>query len=116
MNSNLRQALIPEHLQLDIYAVEADEIKLVERYWGMDRQGHFLEKVSDLLPFRDLNTPQKLNDFINTISTLWDNRCTCSVCEQGIPIKARSNLNQHRPAQLWVCYDCWELGEPTLSG
>tara|TARA_R110002033_G_scaffold43672_1_gene85658 strand:- start:6 stop:185 length:180 start_codon:yes stop_codon:yes gene_type:complete len=41
-------------LRLEFLTEDQQAINLANRYWAMDEEGEYLERVADLLPFRDI--------------------------------------------------------------
>ncbi|MCO2031702.1 hypothetical protein FA415_33695 [Pseudomonas aeruginosa] len=41
-------------VRLEFETTDSQEIELAKRYWAMDEEGAYLERVADLLPFREI--------------------------------------------------------------
>jgi hypothetical protein len=93
-------------IELDIYSEDADEVELVERYWGTDGDGNFKEKVADLLPFRNIATATQLVGFINQISQAWDRNQLCPKCGDPETIKNRSEIKKSQHNLRSPCSIC----------
>lgn len=77
---------------------------LAARYWAVDADGHFQERVRDLLPFRDLRQSSQVTQFLREHCRVYDENQRCPRCQASIEITSRSAVRPslaraHRPCE-----------------
>lgn len=93
-------------IALDIYSINPEEIELVERYWAMDEEADFKEKVADLLPFRNITNTMQLAAFLRDISQAWDTNQICPECGGHQKIGSRSEVKKSSQISHNLCTPC----------
>ena len=59
-------------VRLEFETTDSQEIELAKRYWAMDEEGAYLERVADLLPFREITQASMVAKFVRQICTAYD--------------------------------------------
>ncbi|WP_283188862.1 hypothetical protein [Pseudomonas sp. PMCC200344] len=81
-------------IKLEIHATDPEVISLVQRYWAMNEEGDFLEKVGALLPFREVKNAAGIASFVKTQCLVIDQNQSCSICGGAVAITTRSQVNK----------------------
>lgn len=55
-------------VRLEFLTQDPDEIELAKRYWAMDEAGTYLEKVTGLVPFRQLTQSSFISSHVRAYS------------------------------------------------
>jgi len=93
-------------VRLDFHTTDPEQIALAKRYWAMDEEGQFLERVRDLLPFREVTQAGSLAAYLRTFCEVYDENQACPRCEGPVRIKGRSEARRtYQPART-ACPDC----------
>lgn len=93
-------------IRLEIHATDPEVISLVQRYWAMNEEGEFLEKVSALLPFREVKNSAGVAGFVRTHCRVIDESLSCSICGGAVTITARSQVNKDPQPPAKPCASC----------
>ncbi|MBX9799150.1 MAG: hypothetical protein K2Y13_06785 [Burkholderiaceae bacterium] len=93
-------------IKLDIYSTNVEEIEIAERYWGVDSEGNFAEKVNALLPFRGIKNSSQLAAFIREIAQASDTRQVCPECSGALIISSRSEFQKSVQKLRYPCNQC----------
>lgn len=59
-------------VRLEFLTKDPDEIELAKRYWAMDETGAYIEKVKDLVPFRNLTQSSFLSSHVREYCVAYD--------------------------------------------
>lgn len=81
-------------IKFEILAADPEIISLIQRYWAANELGEFIEKVSELLPFREITNSNALASFIRTHCKAFDENQTCSLCGELLSIANRSEAKK----------------------
>lgn len=93
-------------IELDIYSTSPEDIELAKRYWAMDEEGEFKEKVASLLPFRSITSTSQLAAFLREISQAWDMNQICPLCCGYQEIRSRSEVKKTPQEMRYPCAAC----------
>ncbi|PVZ11472.1 MULTISPECIES: hypothetical protein [unclassified Pseudomonas] len=90
------------NITLHMLTDDPEIASLASRYWAADQDGRFLERVRDLLPFRDLRQAAQLTQFLREHCRVLDENQRCPRCQAAIAITSRSAVQPslvraHRP-------------------
>lgn len=78
------------------------------RYWAMDEEGAYLEKVSELVPFRDITQPGLIAKYVRTLCEATDDNQACRKCEGPISVTSRTEAKKRFQLSSKPCADCLE--------
>ena len=96
-------------VRLEFLTEDPQEIELARRYWAMDDEGGYQERVSDLLPFRDVIQPGVLAKHVRHFCRAYDQNQFCYMCNGEILIKGRSEAKKSLQSRSRPCDDCQKL-------
>ncbi|UFH48942.1 hypothetical protein [Pseudomonas sp. KNUC1026] len=89
---------------------------LAERYWAIDADGRFQERVRDLLPFRDLRQSSQVTQLLREHCRVFDENQRCPRCQAAIEINSRSAVRSSLAGAHRPCDPCAaRLGEAMLQ-
>ncbi|MFK3795049.1 hypothetical protein [Pseudomonas sp. NPDC088444] len=77
-------------ITLEMKTTDPEEMKLAVRYWAMSETGEFVEKVMDLVPFRDITHSGTLAAHVRTWCRAYDENLTCRDCGTYLEVTSRS--------------------------
>jgi len=93
-------------VQLEFLTQDPEEIDLATRYWAMDQEGVFLEKVSELVPFREITQSGLIAKYVRTLCKAVDLNQACRKCEGPILITSRTEAKKRFQISSRPCADC----------
>ena len=93
-------------LRLEFLTEDQQAINLANRYWAMDEEGEYLERVADLLPFRDITKSGAVAKYLREICRAFDENQICPVCEEGIYVSARVDAKKTLRRAHQICESC----------
>lgn len=96
-------------VRLEFLTQDLQEIELAKRYWAMDDEGVYLERVSDLLPFREVTQPGALAKYVRHLCRAYDENQVCHVCNGEMRINGRSEAKKFPQRSSRPCEDCQKL-------
>lgn len=96
-------------VKLEFLTQDQQEIDLAKRYWATDEEGTYLERVGDLLPFREITQPGGVAKYIRQICRAYDENQVCPVCDEGVRINGRTDAKKAHQRSYYPCDDCQEL-------
>lgn len=96
-------------VRLELQTIDSQEIELAKRYWAMDEEGVYLERVADLLPFREITQPGMVAKYIRQICTAYDENQICPICDGAIQIGGRAEAKKTLRQSYHSCKACQEL-------
>ncbi|WP_374439251.1 hypothetical protein [Pseudomonas panipatensis] len=96
-------------VRLKFQTTDSQEIELAKRYWAMDEEGTYLERVADLLPFREINQASMVAKFVRQICTAYDENQICPKCDGQIQIGGRAEAKKSLQHSYLPCEDCQKL-------
>ncbi len=85
---------------------DPDEIVLATRYWAMDDEGAYLEKVSELVPFRDITHAGLIAKFVRTLCEATDENQLCRRCDGPIRVAGRAEPKKYFQRSAGPCVQC----------
>lgn len=74
----------------------------------MDEEGAYLERVSDLVPFREITQPGAVAKFVRQICWAYDENQVCRVCNEAMLINGRADAKKTLQRSYHPCHDCQE--------
>lgn len=83
----------------------ADEA-LVARYWAMGDNGKFVEPVSSLFPYGEIENSQQLIKYINGVSSAWSSDRFCPNCQSHVLLRSRADLKSQDEQRSRLCKSC----------
>ncbi len=96
-------------VRLEFATQDPQEIELAKRYWAMDEDGVYLERVADLLPFREVNQSGALAKYVRQFCRAYDENQVCHVCNGEMRISGRSEAKKLPQRSSRPCGNCQEL-------
>ncbi|MBA1187704.1 hypothetical protein G7Z99_01420 [Pseudomonas entomophila] len=93
-------------VRLEVQTTDPEQIALAKRYWAMDEEGLFLERVRDLLPFREVTQAGSLAAYLRTFCEAYDENQVCPRCDGPVRIKGRSEARRMHQVARTACHDC----------
>lgn len=93
-------------VQLEFLTQDPEEIALATRYWTMDEEGVYLEKVSELVPFREIIQSGLIARYVRTLCKAVDLNQACRKCEGPILITSRTEAKKRFQISSRPCADC----------
>lgn len=98
-------------IKLEMTTIDPEESRLAARYWAMSDTGEFLEKVMDLVPFRDIVHSGTLAAHVRTWCRAYDENLTCPDCDGCLEVTSRSAVKKFPQKSPRPCAECRELRE-----
>ncbi|WP_426150113.1 hypothetical protein [Pseudomonas sp. DC3000-4b1] len=96
-------------IRLELFTEDPEEVAFIRRYWAMDDSGAFLEKVSDLLPFKDIPQSGAIAAYVRERCKAYDENQPCVECGDPIEIGSRSEARKQPPHSSRRCECCQQL-------
>ncbi|HBO5876376.1 TPA: hypothetical protein L4615_004736 [Pseudomonas aeruginosa] len=96
-------------VRLEFETTDSQEIELAKRYWAMDEEGAYLERVADLLPFREITQASMVAKFVRQICTAYDENQTCPKCDGQIQIGGRTEAKKVIQRSNQPCEECQKI-------
>ena len=93
-------------VKLVVLTQDAEEEALLRRYWAMNEQGDFLERVKDLLPFRQVKQAGALAIALRRWCKVFDENQTCNLCTGLIEIRTRTEAKKFAQRAMRPCTSC----------
>lgn len=93
-------------IKLQMLTEDPKEIELIERYWGVDESGQYLEKVSALGGIIEMAQGVTLASFIRQRCNAFDENQVCPKCAELIEIKNRSEAKKVPQRSTKLCTLC----------
>jgi len=97
-------------VRLEFLTTDPEEIKLANRYWGMNEHGEFLEVLKDLVPFRELRQPAQLTKYVREICVAYDLNHLCK-CGEPIRASGRTDLKKSAARCSRSCNECAQTAQ-----
>jgi len=95
-------------VRLEFLTQDQQEIDLAKRYWAMDEEGSYLERVGDLLPFREITLPGSVAKYVRQICWAYDENQVCPECDEELRINGRGDAKKTPQRSSHPCNDCQE--------
>jgi hypothetical protein len=96
-------------VRLEFLTQDPEEIALARRYWSMDEDGVYLEKVNELVPFREFTQSGLIAKHVRTYCQAFDENQACNKCEGPILITSRSAAKKQFQLSEVPCDSCSEV-------
>lgn len=96
-------------IRLEINTQDPEEIELIQRYWAVDESGGFIEKVKDLVPFRELTQSSAIASYVRERCKAYDDSQPCTDCGEPAEISSRSDINKYTQRATRRCSHCRAL-------
>lgn len=96
-------------IRLELFTEDPEEVAFIRRYWAMDDSGAFLEKVSDLLPFKDIPQSGAIAAYVRERCKAYDENQPCVECGDPIEIGSRSEARKQTLHSSRRCECCQQL-------
>ncbi|WOD10092.1 hypothetical protein RPW65_13610 [Pseudomonas sp. NyZ704] len=96
-------------VRLEFLTQDADEIELAKRYWAMDEAGTYLEKVTGLVPFRQLTQSSFMSSHVRKYCRAYDENQQCRLCGGPILVTKRHEPRKAFQVSARPCTACAEL-------
>jgi len=95
-------------VRLEFLTKDPDEIELAKRYWAMDETGAYIEKVKDLVPFRNLTQSSFLSSHVREYCVAYDENQLCSLCNGPVLVTKRHEPRKAFELSSRPCAVCAE--------
>lgn len=96
-------------VRLEFNTQDPEEIALAKRYWAMDENCVYLEKVSGLVPFREIIQSGLVAKYVRTFCKVFDENQVCIKCEGPIIVTSRSEVRKFFQLSESPCEACSEI-------
>lgn len=96
-------------VRLDFLTQDPDEMGLALRYWAMDEDGGFLERVGDLVPFRDTLQSGQIAKQVREYCIAYDENQCCHICQGPVRVYGRADIKKNFQASSVPCDSCSEI-------
>ncbi len=96
-------------VRLEFLTQDPEEIVLARRYWAMDEDGFYLEKVSELVPFREITQSGLIAKRVRMFCQAFDENQVCSKCEGPVLITNRTDAKKQFQRSDTPCETCSEI-------
>lgn len=95
-------------VRLEFLTQDPDEIRLAVRYWAMDEEGEFFERVSDLVPFRDILQSGQIAKQVREYCFAYDENQCCHICQGVVRVYGRRDIKKNFQLSSAPCESCLE--------
>lgn len=95
-------------VRLEFLTQDLEEIELATRYWAMDEEGAYLERVTELVPFRDILQSGLVAKFVRQVCDAYDDNQACRVCDGPVRVNGRGDPKKTFQLSGSPCVDCAE--------
>lgn len=96
-------------VRLEFLSQDPEEVALAKRYWGMDEDGVYFEKVSELVPFREITQSGLIAKYVRTFCQAFDENQVCRKCEGPILVTSRTDVKKQFQLSAAPCEVCSEI-------
>jgi len=96
-------------VKLEFLTQDPEEIELATRYWAMDEESAYLERVADLVPFRDITQSGLIAKYVRQYSLAYDENQICCRCEGPIRVGGRTEPKKNFQRSSVPCESCAEV-------
>lgn len=93
-------------VRLEFLTQDPEERVLAMRYWTTDMEGTFLERVADLVPFREIIQSGQIAKKIREYCIAFDENQICYLCEGAIRVNARADVKKFPQRSSVSCESC----------
>ncbi|MDH0745420.1 hypothetical protein N5D61_03550 [Pseudomonas sp. GD03842] len=98
-------------IKLEMKTTDPEKMELAVRYWAMSETGEFVEKVVDLVPFRDIVHSGTLAAHVREWCRAYDENLTCPDCGACREVTSRSAVKRFPQKSPLPCSDCRTIRE-----
>ncbi|WP_022961462.1 hypothetical protein [Halopseudomonas pelagia] len=95
-------------VRLEFLTQDPQEIELAKRYWAMDGEGAYIEKVSDLVPFRKLIQSSFVSSHVRQWCLAYDENQRCCLCSGAVLVTKRHEPRKAFQLSSRPCAACTE--------
>lgn len=95
-------------VRLEFLTQDPDEMGLAMRYWAMDEEGGFLERVGDLVPFRDILQSGQIAKQVREYCFAYDENQCCHICQGVVRVYGRADIKKTYQPSSAPCESCLE--------
>jgi hypothetical protein len=96
-------------VRLQFLTQDPDEIALATRYWAMDEECAFLERVADLVPFRDVVQSGQIARQVREYCLAFDENQYCHMCDGPIRVNGRTDAKKIYQKSSSPCESCEDV-------
>lgn len=93
-------------VRLEFLTQDPDERALATRYWAADEEGVFLERVADLVPFREIIQSGQIAKKVREYCDAFDENQTCNICNGPVRINGRADVKKVPQSSPLPCESC----------
>lgn len=93
-------------VRLQFLTQDPEAIALATRYWAMDEEGAFLERVGDLVPFRDVVQSGQIARQVREYCLAFDENQCCYLCDGPIRVSGRADAKKIFQKSSCPCESC----------
>ena len=93
-------------VRLEFLTQDSEERALATRYWAADEEGVFLERVADLVPFREIIQSGQIAKKVREYCDAFDENQTCNICDGPVRINGRADVKKVPQSSSLPCESC----------
>ncbi|MEH6800687.1 MAG: hypothetical protein V7681_15445 [Halopseudomonas sabulinigri] len=98
-------------VRLEFLTTNPDQIALATRYWAMNKEGAFLEKVKDLIPSQEKVLPSLVRLLVQQYCIAYDQNHICTSCGFELLVTKRTEPKKKFRVSKCPCTKCVESEE-----
>ena len=98
-------------VRLELLTQNPDQIALATRYWAMNKEGAFLEKVKDLIPSQEKILPSLVHLLVRQYCAAYDQNHMCTSCGSEMLVTKRAEPVRTFRVSRRSCTACEESNE-----
>ncbi len=96
-------------VRLEFLTQDPEEIALATRYWAMSEDGVYLEKVSALVPFREITQSGMISKHVRSFCQAFDENQACNKCKGPVLVTSRADAKRQFQHSVTPCEACSEV-------
>jgi hypothetical protein len=93
-------------VKLEFLTQDSEEIALATRYWAMDDEGAYLERVANMVPFRDIQQSGQIAKRVREFCIAFDENQQCYLCGNLVEINGRTEAKKSSQISSIPCASC----------
>ena len=102
-------------VRLEFLTQDSEERALAMRYWATDEEGAYLERVADLVPFREIVQSGQIAKQVREYCLAFDENQSCCLCGGEVRINGRTEAKKVFQRSSTPCAPCAELQNRTRA-
>lgn len=93
-------------VRLEFLTQDSEEVALATRYWSMDDEGTYLERVADMVPFRDIQQSGQIAKRVREFCIAFDENQRCCLCGNPLAVNGRAEVKKFYQISSSPCENC----------